>query len=104
MKTISVAVSEEDYEAFRHAAGESGRSIAQLIREAMAVYRQERLERRTPLQDLRILAGHRPLTPLPDRGELDDEIFGDRGGSRLPEFVTLLKVIRVSGLRPDPGT
>ncbi len=78
MKTISVAVSEEDYEAFRHAAGEGDRSIAQLIREAMALYREERLERRTPLRSLRVLAGHRPTAPLPSREELYDEVFADR--------------------------
>ena len=78
MKTISIAVSEGDYEAFRHAAGESDRSIAQLIREAMALYREERLERRSPLRDLRVLAGHRPIAPLPSRHELYDEAFTSR--------------------------
>lgn len=78
MKTISVAVSEEDYEAFRHASGESDRSIAQLIREAMALYREEKLERRTPLRNLRVLAGHRPIAPLPSRQDLYGEMFADR--------------------------
>jgi hypothetical protein len=38
MKTISLSVSENDYEAFRAEAQRSGRSIASLIREAMAVH------------------------------------------------------------------
>jgi len=78
MKTISLAVSEPDYEAFRRAAEVEGRSIAQLIREAMATYRAERLETRTPLRVLPVLIGHRPLAPLPERSEVWDEIAGGR--------------------------
>jgi HJR/Mrr/RecB family endonuclease len=36
MKTISLAVSEVEYEAFRQAAKVENRAVAQLIREAMA--------------------------------------------------------------------
>lgn len=75
MKTISVSVSEQDYEHFRRAAREQNRSVAQLIREAMAWYRNERLTIRRPLTDLPVLAGHRPLRPLPTRHELYDEIL-----------------------------
>lgn len=81
MKTISVGISEEDYEAFRRAAREQGRSIAQLIRESMAVYRAEHLERRGRLRDLPVLAGHRPVGDLPSRDEIYDEIFAGRGGA-----------------------
>jgi hypothetical protein len=81
MKTISVGVSEEDYEAFREAAMLGDRSIAQLIREAMALYREERLSRRTPLRRLRVLAGHRPVGSLPPRHEVYDEIHGERWSS-----------------------
>ena len=38
MKTISLSVSEKDYEAFRDEAARQNRSIASLIREAMAVH------------------------------------------------------------------
>jgi hypothetical protein len=38
MKTISLSVSEKDYELFREEAKRSNRSIASLIREAMAVH------------------------------------------------------------------
>lgn len=78
MKTISVAVSELDYEAFRRAADRQGRPIAQLIREAMAVYRAERLHERTPLKDFPVLVGHRPAGPLPTRDELWDEVSAER--------------------------
>lgn len=75
MKTISVAVSEADYEAFREAARAEGRSIAQLIREAMAEYRREHLNRRSKLVDLPLFPGPRPVTPLPSREEIYDEAF-----------------------------
>ena len=80
MKTISVAVSEEDYAAFRAVAEAEGRSIALLIREAMATYRATVLERRTPLQTLPVLVGHRATGPLPMREEIYGEVF-DRDGS-----------------------
>jgi hypothetical protein len=38
MRTISLSVSEKDYESFRSEAESSNRSIASLIREAMAVH------------------------------------------------------------------
>jgi hypothetical protein len=77
MKTISVSVSKDDYEAFRRGARRAKRSIAQLIREAMALYREERLEDKSRLLELPVLVGHRPLLPLPGRAELYEEIFGD---------------------------
>jgi hypothetical protein len=75
MKPISLSVSNDDYEAFRKAARERNTSIAQLIRDAMLLYRTERLERRTPLEELPLLTGHRPVESLPSRAELYDEVF-----------------------------
>lgn len=77
MKTISVSVSKEDYEAFRRGSRRSKRPIAQLIREAMALYRSERLEDKSRLVELPVLVGHRPLLTLPGRAELYEEIYGD---------------------------
>jgi hypothetical protein len=82
MKTISVSVSTEDYEAFRRGARRGKRPIAQLIREAMALYRQERLEERTRLLDLPVLVGHRPVSPPPGRAEVYEEIFAGRAAAR----------------------
>jgi hypothetical protein len=76
MKTISVMVLEEEYEAFRRAARHQGRPVAQLIREAMALYRAERIERAGRLEEVPVLPGHRPKGPLPTREELYDEVFG----------------------------
>jgi hypothetical protein len=81
MKMISVSVSKSDYEAFRKAAEEADRSIAQLIREAMALYRSECIETRTPLRELPIIAGHHPIGKIPGRDELYEEIFNRQEGS-----------------------
>ena len=74
MRPISVHVSESDYEAFRKAARQRGEPIAHLIREAMATYRVEHLERRTPLRGLEVADGAREQETLPDRVEIHDEI------------------------------
>jgi hypothetical protein len=79
MKTISVSVSKADYEAFRRGSKRLQRSIAQLIREAMALYREERLEQKSRLTELPILVGHRPQAPLPTRAELYDDVFDFEG-------------------------
>ncbi|OFX22410.1 MAG: hypothetical protein A2V77_22865 [Anaeromyxobacter sp. RBG_16_69_14] len=75
MKSISLSVSEQDYDAFRKAAQSQERPIASLIREAMAAYRAERLEGRGRLEEIVVLTGHAPLAPLPSREELYDEAF-----------------------------
>jgi Ribbon-helix-helix protein, copG family len=82
MRTISIAVSSEEYEAFRQAARARHCSVAQLIRDAMAFDRTEQLQRATPLTELPTLPGHCPLGPLPNRAELYAEIFAEAEGSR----------------------
>ena len=82
MKTISVSVSKVDYEAFRRGSKRLQRPIAQLIREAMALYREERLEQKSRLSELPVLVGHTPLAGLPTRGELYEEVFGGEGTTR----------------------
>ena len=77
MKTISVSVSIEDYEEFRRIAKSEHRSIAQLIREAMAIYRQMMVDNRPALRNLPVLVGHKPIEQLPNRSELYDEIFAE---------------------------
>jgi hypothetical protein len=54
-----------DYEAFRFAAKKQNRSIALLIREAMAEYRVSKLEVKTRLLDIPVLPGHRLVGTLP---------------------------------------
>ncbi len=81
MKTISLSVLKSDYEAYKRASAETGRSVAQLIREAMALYRAEKLEQRPPLVDLPVFPGHRPCGELPSRDEVWEEMF-DGGSER----------------------
>ena len=80
MKTVSVTVPEADYEIFLRAARAQHRPVAQLIQEAMALYRKERLQARPLLTDLPILHGHRPIGGLPTRADIHDEIFADETG------------------------
>ena len=84
MRTISLSVSPDDYEAFRRGARRSKRPIAQLIREAMALYRQERLEEKSRLDDIPVLVGPRPVAALPGRAELYEEIFARDAGAPAP--------------------
>ena len=76
MRTISVSVSSDDYEAFRRAARRKHRPIAQLIREAMTLYRGQELERRTPIAELPTFPGVRLIegTGLPGRDEIYSEV------------------------------
>ena len=74
MRTISVTISEDDYQAFRLASKHQKRPIAQLIRDAMACFRKERLEARPRLAELPRLLGHRSLTAPPSRFQVYDEI------------------------------
>jgi hypothetical protein len=82
MRTISLSVSKEEYEAFRRWSRRSKRSIAHLIREAMSFYRQEKLDEQARLTELPVLVGHRPLGDLPTRSELYDEAFEEASGPR----------------------
>jgi hypothetical protein len=69
MKTITINVSEPVYAEFRAASRSMGRPTAELIREAMELYRQERLKPR------RDLTGFRPRSAgrvLEDLGAHDD--------------------------------
>jgi hypothetical protein len=75
MKTLSVPVPESDYEALRRAAAAKNRSFDDLVREAIALYRAERLKDREPLTDLPVLAGHRLIRELPSRTEVWEEIL-----------------------------
>lgn len=81
MKTISVSVLDADYESFRQASRVQGRPIAQLIREAMSLYRREHIEPRTPLRHVPMLPGHRLVAELPTRAALYDEVFASANES-----------------------
>ena len=74
MKTISVSVSENDYEAFRAHAVRADRSIAELVREAMRLYRESCIQEQSALKKLTVYSRPRCIRTLPPREELYDEI------------------------------
>lgn len=76
MKTISLSVSDADYEVFRRAAHEQGRPTEQLLLEALRFFRVEKLQRRERLTDLPVLSGPKPIAPLPTRAELYEDLYG----------------------------
>lgn len=73
MNTISIAVSNPDYEGFRTYAKVSDRSIAELIREAMAFYREKKMSNVGKLEHLTVIP-HRFKGGLPTRVEIYDEM------------------------------
>ena len=75
MKTISVNVSEPVYEAFMHHAQRTDRTAAELIREAMELFRRERIQPQTSLAQLKPLDLGRPLKPLTGRVDLLGEML-----------------------------
>ena len=72
MKTITVNVSEPVYEEFQRHARKTDRKAAELIREAMELYRQERMQRKTSLRDRRPASVGGPITPI----TAEDDILG----------------------------
>jgi len=70
MKTISVNVSEPVYEDFMQHAQRTDRTAAELIREAMDLFRKERIRPRTSLRDLKPLNLGKTIKPLLRRDDL----------------------------------
>jgi len=72
MKTITINVSEPVYEEFRQYARKTDRKASELIREAMKMYRQQHLQRRTSLKDRRPLSVGGPIQAI----TAEDDILG----------------------------
>jgi hypothetical protein len=75
MKTISVNVSQPVYEDFRQHAHRTDRTAAELIREAMELFRNQRIRPRTSLAALRPLNLGKTLKPLSIRDDLLGEML-----------------------------
>lgn len=60
------------YEEFRQHARKTDRKAAELIREAMELYRQERMQRRTSLRDRRVATVGGPIAAITP----EDDILG----------------------------
>ena len=82
MKTITINVSEPVYRDFQEYVRRRDRKTAELIREAMEVYRQERIRPRTTLRDLRpssVGTVLRAQGSLSADDDLMQEMLDDRG-------------------------
>lgn len=75
MTTLTVTIPDADFQALERAAAVSGRPVLELVREALARYLLSGLAKASPMTDLPLLEGHRPLSPLPARSELYDELM-----------------------------
>ena len=72
MKTITINVSEPVYEEFRQYATKTERKASELIREAMELYRQQHMQRRTSLRDRRPISVGGPIQAI----TADDDLLG----------------------------
>jgi predicted CopG family antitoxin len=75
MKTITINVSDPVYREFQEYAQKADRSTSELIREAMQLYRDERIRPRHSLRDLKPLALGKVLRPLKREDDLLDEML-----------------------------
>ena len=73
MKTITINVSEPVYRDFREYARRQDRPTSELIREAMALYRDQRIRPSGSLRDLRPLSLGEVLRPV----SADDDLLGE---------------------------
>jgi hypothetical protein len=78
MKTITLNVSEPVYEEFRRASRRLGRPTSELIREAMELYRSERLHPTRDLSGFRPRSAGKVLRPLTRQDDLLAEML-ERG-------------------------
>ena len=77
MKTITVHVSEPIYREFKEFAKRTDRKTAELIREAMELYRDQRIHQRKThsLLDHQPISLGKPLKPSKSRAELLENFF-----------------------------
>jgi hypothetical protein len=75
MKTISVNISEPVYEDFLRYAHKTDRTAAELIREAMELYRSQRIRPRTSMAAAKPLDLGKTLRPLTPKDDLLGEML-----------------------------
>jgi len=76
MKTITINVSEPVYRDFQEHARREDRSTSELIREAMAAYRDEHIRPRGSLRQLAPLSLGEVLHPIAPGDDLLEEMIG----------------------------
>ena len=72
MKTITLNVSESVYEEYRQYAVKVERKASELIREAMELYRQQHMQRRTSVRDRRPISVGGPIQAI----TAEDDLLG----------------------------
>jgi Arc/MetJ-type ribon-helix-helix transcriptional regulator len=77
MKTITVNVSEPVYEQFREHARKVDRKASELIREAMELYRQQHMQRRTSLRNRHPASVGGPIQPITAEDDILGEMLND---------------------------
>jgi hypothetical protein len=77
MKTITINVSEPVYDEFRQYARKVDRKASELIREAMDLYRQQHILRRTTLRDRQPASVGGPIQPITAEDDLLGEMLDD---------------------------
>lgn len=77
MKTITVNVSEPVYQDFRLYARRTDRKASELIREAMELYRQTHMQRRTTLRDRRPASVGGAIQPITSNDDLLEDMLDD---------------------------
>ena len=75
MKTISVNISEPVYEDFVEHASRTDRTASELIREAMELFRNQRIRPRTSVANLKPLNLGKTLRPLTSRDDMLGEML-----------------------------
>jgi len=80
MRALRVTVSDSEYDALERVAAAQRQTVEQLIRAALVAVRSGGAQARKPLLELPLLPGHRPLTELPTRADLYEEMFSAEGG------------------------
>lgn len=77
MKTITVNVSEPVYQDFQAYAEKTERKAAELIREAMEIYRQTHMHRQTSLRNLCPINVGGSIAPVTSDNDLLGEMLDD---------------------------
>jgi hypothetical protein len=76
MKTITIDVSDPVYREFQEYAHKLDRPTSEIIREAMQLYRDERIRARQSLRTLKPLSLGKVLRPLERDDDLLEEMLG----------------------------
>jgi hypothetical protein len=77
MKTITIHVSEPVYEEFREHARKVDRNESELILEAMDLYREIHIQRRTSLRNRKPASVGGPMSPITEEDDILGEMLDD---------------------------